>query len=54
MEESTGLILEAKHQEEMKQIKKEMNDQFSKIISIIQKVPGLAEVKPEILLDKVK
>ena len=45
-------ILEEKHSKEINSIREEMNNQFNEIISMIQQNPILAQVKPEILVDK--
>ena len=47
-------VIKEKHEQEMKIIRKEMNQQFSQIMSMIQQNPQLAQVKPEALTRKVK
>jgi len=44
--------LEAKYQQEMKAMREEMNQQFSQIMSIVQRNPNLTQVKPEVLMKK--
>jgi hypothetical protein len=41
-----------KYEQEIKNIRGEMDQQFSQIISMIQQNPKLAQVKPEILTKK--
>lgn len=41
-----------KPEQEMKSMREEMNQQFGKIMSIIQQNPKLAQVKPEALTKK--
>jgi integrase len=45
-------IMKEKHEQEMKAMREEMNQQFSQIMSMIQQNPKLAQVKPEILTKK--
>ena len=51
--ESEVKELKAKYEQDMKAMRDEMNQQFSQIISIIQQNPKLAQVKPEVLTDKL-
>jgi hypothetical protein len=46
--------LKLKHEQEMKGIKEEMNQQFTTIMSMIQQNPLLAHIKPEALEEKTK
>ena len=48
-EERKLKILEEKHSKEINSIREEMNNQFNKIISMIQQNPVLAQVKTDIL-----
>jgi hypothetical protein len=41
--------LREKYEHDMKSMRKEMNEQFSQIMSMIQQNPKLAQIKPEIL-----
>ena len=41
--------LQEKYQEDIKAMRDEMNQQFSKIMSMIQQNPKLAHIKPEVL-----
>jgi hypothetical protein len=45
-------LREIKHREELKSIRKEMNQQFTQIISIMQQYPQLTSIKPEVLSTK--
>jgi integrase/recombinase XerD len=47
-------VLEKKHEQDMKAIHEEMNQQFAKIMSMIQQNPQLAYIKPEVLRQKTK
>jgi integrase/recombinase XerD len=42
--------IEQKYEKDMKAMREEMNHQFSQIMPLIQQNPGLAHIKPEILL----
>jgi hypothetical protein len=44
--------IQEKHEKDMESMREEMNLQFSQIISMIQRNPKLAQVKPEILTKK--
>jgi len=44
--------MQQKHEQDMKAIREEMNQQFSQIMSMIQQNPILAQVKPEVLTKK--
>ena len=44
--------LQEKHEQDIKVMREEMNQQFSQIMSLIQQNPRLAQVKPNILLSK--
>jgi integrase/recombinase XerD len=46
--------LKLKHEQEMKGIREEMNQQFTTIMSMIQQNPLLAHIKPEALTKKTK
>jgi hypothetical protein len=46
--------LKLKHEQEMKGIREEMNQQFTTIMSMIQQNPLLARIKPEALREKTK
>ena len=41
-----------KHEQDMKAMREEMNQQFNQIMSMIQQNPTLAQVKPEVLIRK--
>jgi hypothetical protein len=45
--------MEEKHEQDMKVMREEMNQQFSQIMSMIQQNPKLAQVKPEALTSKL-
>ncbi|MGD1837818.1 MAG: hypothetical protein ACPKPY_07145 [Nitrososphaeraceae archaeon] len=45
-------MIEEKHTKEIQSIRNEMNDQFNKIMVLIQQNPKLVNVKPEILITK--
>lgn len=44
--------MEEKHEQDMKAMRDEINQQFSQIVSMIQQNPKLAQIKPEILTTK--
>ena len=44
--------MQQKHEQDMKAMREEMNQQFSQIMSMIQQNPILAQVKPEALTKK--
>lgn len=46
--------MEEKYEREMKAMREEMNQQLSKIMSLIQQNPQLAYVKPEALTKKIE
>jgi integrase len=46
-------VMKEKHDQEMKALRQEMNEQFSQIISMIQVNPKLAHIKPEALAEKI-
>ena len=45
--------MEQKHELDMKVMREEMNKQFGQIMSIIQQNPKLAQIKPEVLKEKI-
>jgi hypothetical protein len=47
-------MLREKYEQEMTSIRKEMNQQFAQIMSLIQRYPQLAYVKPDVLSEKMK
>jgi hypothetical protein len=52
--ENENRQLKAKHEQDMKSIREEMNQQFAEIMSMIQKNHELAYIKPEVLAKKVE
>ena len=50
--ESEVQRLQEKYEQDMKTMREEMNQQFNKIMSMVQKNPLLAQVKPEALTTK--
>jgi integrase/recombinase XerD len=50
--ESEVQKLQEKYEQDMKIMREEMNQQFNQILSLIQKNPQLAQVKPEVLANK--
>jgi hypothetical protein len=44
--------IEQKYEQHIKEMREEMNQQFSQIMSLIQQNPKLAQVKPEYLVKK--
>jgi integrase len=44
--------MQVKHEQDMKAMREEMNQQLSQIVSMIQQNPKLAEIKPEVLSKK--
>ena len=50
--ESEVQKLQEKYEKDMKVMREEMNQQFNQILSLIQKNPLLAQVKPEALANK--
>ncbi|MGI8831791.1 MAG: tyrosine-type recombinase/integrase [Nitrososphaeraceae archaeon] len=44
--------LKGRYEQDMKSVREEMDHQFSKIMSLIQKNPKLAHIKPEVLADR--
>ena len=50
--ESEVQRLQDKYEQDMKAMREEMNQQFKKIMSMVQKDPLLAQVKPEALTTK--
>ncbi|MGB6673472.1 MAG: hypothetical protein WBE34_13650 [Candidatus Nitrosopolaris sp.] len=44
--------MQEKYEQDMKVMREEMNQQFNQILSLIQKNPLLAQVKPEALANK--
>jgi hypothetical protein len=44
--------MKTRHEQDMKAMREEMNQQFSQIISMIQQNPTLAQLKPEALTKK--
>jgi integrase len=45
--------MQQKHEQDMKAMREEMNQQFNQIMSMIQQNPILAQVKPKVLTDKL-
>jgi hypothetical protein len=50
--ENETRVMQQKHEQDMKAMREEMNQQFSQIMSMIQQNPILAQVKPEALTKK--
>jgi hypothetical protein len=50
--EEENRFLKEKYEQDMKLMREEMNQQFTKIMSMIQKNPKLLQVKPEVLSKK--
>jgi hypothetical protein len=50
--EKEAQMIQQKYEQDMKVIREEMNQQFSQIMVMIQQHPGLAHIKPEVLLRK--
>jgi integrase len=46
--------MQQKHEQDMKAVREEMNQQFSQIMSMIQQNPGLAHIKPDVLSKKIR
>ena len=46
-------MMEQKHELDMKAMREEMNQHFGQIMSIIQQNPKLAQIKPEVLTEKI-
>ena len=46
-------LMKFKHQKEIDSIREQMDKKFNNILSLLQKAPQLAQVKPEILLEKI-
>jgi integrase len=46
-------MMQQKHEQDMKAMREEMNQQFNQIMSVIQQNPKLAQVKPKVLTDKL-
>ena len=46
--------MQQKHEQDMKAVREEMNQQFSQIMSMIQQNPQLAHIKPAALREKLK
>jgi integrase len=46
--------MQQKHEQDMKAMREEMNQQFSQIMSMIQQNPKLAHIKPGALTEKIK
>src|SRR5215469_9726566 len=44
--------MQQKHEQDMKAMREEMNQQFSQIVTMIQQNPRLAQIKPEVLVKK--
>jgi integrase/recombinase XerD len=51
-EDANIQTLQQKHEQDMKTMREEMNQQFNQIMSMIQQNPRVAQVKPEVLLKK--
>jgi hypothetical protein len=45
--------MQQKHEQDMKAMREEMNQQFNQIMSLIQQNPKLAQIKPKVLTDKL-
>jgi len=45
-------VMEEKHKQDMDAMREEMNEQFKKIMLMVQKNPMLAQVKPDALVGK--
>jgi integrase/recombinase XerD len=52
--ESEVRVLKEKYEQDMTSMRKEMNQQFAQIMSLIQQNPQLAYVKPDVLSEKTK
>jgi integrase/recombinase XerD len=50
--ESEVKELKQKYEQDMKTMREEMNQQFTQVMSLIQRNPQLAQVKPESLAKK--
>ena len=50
--ESEVREMKQKHEQDMKTMREEMNEQFTRIMSMIQQNPQLAHIKPEALTSK--
>ncbi len=46
-------LMKFKHQKEIDSIREQMDKKFNNILLLLQKAPQLAQVKPEILLEKI-
>ena len=46
-------VMEEKHTQDMKDMREEMNQQFSQIMSMIQQNPKLAQLKSEVLAERL-
>ena len=44
--------MQQKHEQDMKAVREEMNQQFSQLMSMVQQNPRLAQIKPEVLVKK--
>jgi hypothetical protein len=51
--EKENKYLKEKYSQDTKAISEQMNQQFSQIMSMIQQNPKLAQIKPEVLANKV-
>ena len=45
-------MIQQKHEQDMKAMREEMNQQFNQIMSMIQQNPKLAQIKQEVLAKK--
>jgi len=45
--------MEQKYEQDIKAIREDMNHQFSQIMLMIQRNPGLAHIKPDVLSKKI-
>jgi len=50
--EKVTQIMQQKHEQDMKAMREEMNEQFNQIMLMIQGNPRLAQIKPEVLVKK--
>jgi integrase/recombinase XerD len=50
--ESEVQALRENYEQDMKAMREEMNQQFSQIMSMIQQNPKLAQIKPNVLINK--
>jgi hypothetical protein len=50
--ENETQTMQQKHEQDMKSMREDMNQQFNQIMSMIQQNPKLAQLKPEVLVKK--